>query len=377
MESQSISLIKEDIAFLDRPMIGCVLVLVLWGIVCIYSAGAGSLGQGGELAVKQTLWLFLGCLALIVVMIAGHNRLLDAAYFIYGLTLLILLFTPFLAPKVKGAQSWIPIAGFRFQPSELAKISLILMMSKFLSRYPPLTFRTFLAGLGVMAVPVLLVLLQPDAGSALVYVVISLGMLLAAGAPLRYLGGLIGAGAAFLPFVILFGLREYQRMRLLVFIDPMRDPLGAGYNVIQSRIAVGSGGFWGKGFMMGMQSKLRFLPEPHTDFIFSVCSEEFGFVGDVLLLILFAVLFCRIIGAGARSRDPRCRIFVAGVAMWIWVQMFESIGMSIGLMPVTGLPLPFLSYGGSALLSLFIVLGLVESIYIENNKFRSVIHALS
>lgn len=377
MEASRISLFKEDVAALDRPMMLCVLALVLWGIFCIYSAGAGSLGQGWELALRQTLWMALSCFALIAALAAGHNRLLDAAYLVYGLTLVLLLLTPFLAPRVKGAQSWIPIAGFRFQPSEFAKISLILMMSKFLSRYPPLTFRAFLAGLGVMAVPVLFVLLQPDAGSALVYVVISLGMLLAAGAPLRYLGGIIGAGAALLPFVFLFGLKEYQRMRLLVFIDPMRDPLGAGYNVIQSRIAVGSGGFWGKGFMMGMQSKLRFLPEPHTDFIFSVCSEEFGFIGDTMLLILFAILFCRVIGAGARSRDRRCKIFVAGVAMWIWFQMFESIGMSIGLMPVTGLPLPFLSYGGSALLSLFIALGIVESIYIENSKFRSVVHVLS
>ncbi|MCR4818879.1 MAG: rod shape-determining protein RodA [Fretibacterium sp.] len=377
MEAPHISQFKEDVTSLDRPMLLCVLTLVLWGVFCIYSAGAGHQGQGWDLALKQALWMILSGCAMMAVLTAGHNQLLDSAYLIYGLTLLLLLFTPLLAPRVKGAQSWIPIAGFRFQPSEFAKISIILMMSKFLSRHPPLNFKAFLAGLGVMSVPVLLVLLQPDAGSALVYVVISLGMLLAAGAPLRYLFGVIGTGAVLLPFVILFGLREYQRMRLLVFIDPMRDPLGAGYNVIQSRIAVGSGGFLGKGFMMGMQSKLRFLPEPHTDFIFSVCSEEFGFIGNGLMLILFAVLFCRIIGAGARSRDRRCKILVAGVAVWIWFQMFESIGMSIGLMPVTGLPLPFLSYGGSSLLSLFIALGLVESIYIENSKFRSVVHALS
>ena len=155
-----------------------------------------------------------------------------------------------------------------------------------------------------------------------------------------------------------------------MFVDPTSDPLGAGYNVIQSRIAVGSGGFWGKGFMMGTQSKLRFLPEPHTDFIFSVCSEEFGFIGDGLLLLLFAVLFFRILGAGLRSRDHRCKILTAGVTMWLWFQMFESIGMSIGLLPVTGLPLPFLSYGGSALLSTFIALGLVGSIYIEGEGSR-------
>ena len=298
----------------------------------------------------------------------GHERLLDAAYPIFALTLLLLLVTPVLAPKVKGAQSWISVGGFRFQPSEFAKISLILMMSKFLSRHPPLNFKAFLGGLGVMSVPVLLVLMQPDAGSALVYVVIVFGMLFAAGAPMMYLGGLIGSGLAAAPFVVMFGLKEYQRMRLLVFVDPMRDPLGAGYNVIQSRIAVGSGGFWGKGFMNGLQSKLRFLPEPHTDFIFSVCSEEFGFMGDCVLLILFAVLFCRITGSGIKSRDRRAKILSAGVAVWIWFQMFESIGMSIGLMPVTGLPLPFLSYGGSSLLAIAIALGLVGSVYVEGIK---------
>ena len=368
MEAPRTALFREEIASLDRAMLGCALALVLWGVLAIYSAGAGAAGRGGDLALRQAGWAAAGVCAMFLTLAVGHQRLLDVAYPIFAFTLLLLLATPFLAPKVKGAQSWIPIGGFRFQPSEFAKISLILVMSKVLSRYPPLNFKAFLGGLGVMAVPVLLVLIQPDAGSALVYVVISFGMLFAAGTPMRYLGGLIGSGLAAAPFVVLFGLKEYQRMRLLVFIDPMRDPLGAGYNVIQSRIAVGSGGFWGKGFMMGLQSKLRFLPEPHTDFIFSVCSEEFGFIGDSLLLILFAVLFSRIAGAGMRSRDRRGKILVAGVAVWIWFQMFESIGMSIGLMPVTGLPLPFLSYGGSSLLAIAIALGLVGSVYLEGAK---------
>lgn len=364
-KSPYIPLLREDLFSLDRLMTGCALALALWGILCVYSAGAGPLGRGGDLALRQTGWMLLSCFALFLVLAIGHQRFLDLAYPIYALTLLLLLLTVLLAPKIKGAQSWISVLGFRFQPSEFAKISLILMMSKFLSRYPPLTPRAFLSALGVAALPVLLVLLQPDAGSALIYLVIALGMLFAAGAPLRYLAALMGAGFAVLPFVVLFGLKEYQRLRLLVFLDPMRDPLGAGYNVIQSRIAVGSGGFLGKGFMQGMQSKLRFLPEPHTDFIFSVCSEEFGFLGDCLLLLLFAVLLSRVAGAGMRSRDWRSKVLTAGVAMWIWFQVFESIGMSIGLMPVTGLPLPLLSYGGSSLLATFIALGLVGSVYIE------------
>ena len=275
METPNLLWIKEDARALDRLFFGCVLILVCWGILCVYSAGAGRAGRGWEFALRQTGWMFISCAALFAVLVVGHARLLEAAYPIYGMTLFLLLVTVLLAPRVKGAQSWLSLGGLRFQPSEFAKISLILMMSKFLSRHPPLTLRAFLGGLGAMAPAVLLVLVQPDAGSAVVYTVISLGMIFAAGAPIRYLAAIFGAGLTAMPLFWLL-LKDYQKMRLLVFLDPMRDPLGAGYNVIQSRIAVGSGGFWGKGFMMGMQSKLRFLPEPHTDFIFSVYSEEFG-----------------------------------------------------------------------------------------------------
>ncbi|MBQ3627092.1 MAG: rod shape-determining protein RodA [Synergistaceae bacterium] len=370
MEVRPISVfnLKEDAALIDKMLVSCVLLLSLWGIACIYSAGAGSALNGWDLCLRQAGWLLISCFVVLIVLAVGHGVLLDAAYYLFLITLIILLITPLIAPRVKGAHSWIAIAGFRIQPSEFAKITLILALAKFLSRCPPFNFKNFLAGLGVVLVPVLLVMLQPDAGSALVYLIIAFGMFFAAGTPLIYLGSLIGSGLAALPFLIMFVLKDYQRNRLLVFIDPMRDPLGAGYNVIQSRIAVGSGGFWGKGFMNGMQSKLRFLPEPHTDFIFSVCSEEFVFIGALLLLILCLFLFYRIINVGIKSRDRRCKILTAGIATWIWAQMFESIGMSIGLMPVTGLPLPFLSYGGSSLLSVSIAIGLAISVHIESLK---------
>lgn len=357
--------LKEDITLADRLMFGCALMLALWGIFCIYSAAAGTIGRGLDLALRQLAWLVFSVIIMLLVMIIGHRKLLDEAYSLYGLMLLLLLLTDLLAPKVNGAQSWLGFGSVRFQPSEFAKVAIILMMSKFLSRYPPLDLKTFMAGLGVISLPVLLVLLQPDAGSAMVYLVISFGMLLAAGTPLKYLGSLIGLGVAAIPVMIMFVLKDYQKNRILVFIDPMRDPLGAGYNVIQSRIAVGSGGFGGKGFMLGTQSKLKFLPEPHTDFIFSVFSEEFGFIGNIVLIFLFSVLLFRIIFVGIKSRDRRCKILTSGIASWLWFQMFESMGMSIGLVPVTGLPLPFLSYGGSSLLATFIALGLVGSIYIE------------
>ncbi|MBR0279819.1 MAG: rod shape-determining protein RodA [Synergistaceae bacterium] len=363
--------LKEDLSLTDRLMLLCAVTLSLWGVFCIYSAAAGTAGRGFDYAFRQAAWLFVSVISMLIIMIVGHHKLLEGAYYLFGLSLL-LLFLTLLAPKVKGAQSWLGFGGVRFQPSEFAKVAIILTMSKFLSRYPPLDFKTFIMGLGVIMIPVLLVLLQPDAGSAIVFLVISFGMLIAAGTPMKYLGGLMGLGLSAIPFMYFFLLKDYQRNRILVFIDPMRDPLGAGYNVIQSRIAVGSGGFSGKGFMMGTQSKLKFLPEPHTDFIFSVFSEEFGFVGVMVLIALFTVLLFRVILAGIRSRERRCKILVAGVSSWLCFQMFESIGMSIGIMPVTGLPLPFLSYGGSSLLSTFMALGLVASIYIEGGNSRHV-----
>ncbi|MBR4195777.1 MAG: rod shape-determining protein RodA [Synergistaceae bacterium] len=360
--------LKEDLSLTDRLMLFCALMLSLWGVFCIYSAAAGTEGRGFDYAFRQSAWLFVSVIFMLLVMIVGHHKMLEGAYYLFGLSLL-LLFLTLLTPKVKGAQSWLGFGGVRFQPSEFAKISIILTMSKFMSRYPPLDFKTFMMCLGVIMIPVSLVLLQPDAGSALVFLVISFGMLWAAGTPFKYLGGLAGLGLSALPFLY-FMLKDYQKNRILVFIDPMRDPLGAGYNVIQSRIAVGSGGMSGKGFMMGTQSKLKFLPEPHTDFIFSVFSEEFGFIGSMILIALFSVLLFRVIMAGVRSRERRCKILVAGVASWLWFQMCESIGMSIGLLPITGLPLPFLSYGGSSLLAVFIALGLVASVYIEGGNSR-------
>lgn len=360
---------KEDFSLTDRLMLFCAVMLALLGVFCIYSAAAGTGGRGFDYAFRQSAWLSVSVVSMIMVMMFGHHKMLEGAYPLFGLALL-LLFLTLLAPKVKGAQSWLGVGGVRFQPAEFAKIAIILMMSKFLTRYPPLDFKTFIMGLGVIMIPVLLVLVQPDAGSAIVFLAISFGMLLAAGTPLKYLFGLAGLGLSALPVLFIFFLKEYQKNRILVFLDPMRDPLGAGYNVIQSRIAVGSGGVYGKGFMMGTQSKLKFLPEPHTDFIFSVFSEEFGFIGGLILVILFTVLLFRVILTGIRSRERRCKILCAGVASWLWFQMFESIGMSIGIMPVTGLPLPFLSYGGSSLLATFMALGLVASIHIESENSR-------
>ncbi|MCL2009100.1 MAG: rod shape-determining protein RodA [Synergistaceae bacterium] len=365
----SFSALKEDMAALDKLLFGSIVLLGVLGVVCIFSAGAGYAGRGWTYAARQLSWLSIACAAYVAIVSVGYEKIMDLAYPIYGVTLLLLLLTLLVAPAVKGAQRVIPLGFISFQPSEFAKISLIIVLTKFLSRYPPLTLKPFLGGIGVGLPALFLVLIQPDAGSGMVYVVIIMSMLFVAGPPLKYFFSMMIAGMALLPFAW-FSLKEYQKMRLLVFLDPTRDPLGAGYNAIQSRIAVGSGSLWGKGFLQGMQSKLRFLPEPHTDFIFSVYAEEFGFWGSFLLLAAFGLVFTRVITAGMKSRDIRGKILVAGVAGWIWFQMFEAIGMSIGLMPITGIPLPFLSYGGSSLLSVSIALGLVGSVYASANSAK-------
>jgi rod shape determining protein RodA len=367
MSSFRFAVFKEDVAALDKLLAGCVVLLVAWGTLCIFSAGSSAAGRGESYAVRQIGWGIVACGAYFTVVAVGYHRLMDFAYPLYGLVLILLCLTPWLAPEVKGAQRMLSLGFIRFQPSEFGKTALILVLAKFLARYPPFTLKTFLMGLGVGLPALFMVFRQPDAGSSLVYAVIIFAALFVAGTPLRYLGTFLGGGIAMLPFAW-FLLKDYQKMRLLIFLDPMLDPLGAGYNVIQSRIAVGSGGVLGKGFLQGLQSKLRFLPEPHTDFIFSVHAEEFGFWGGLIVLILFGIVFTRIVMAGVKSRDIRGKFLVAGVAAWIWFQMFEGIGMSMGIMPVTGIPLPFLSYGGSALVSLALGLGLVGSVYASSAK---------
>ncbi|MGI6252719.1 MAG: rod shape-determining protein RodA [Aminivibrio sp.] len=359
--------LRENLARLDKLQLIPVLILFFLGVAFIFSAGAGFDGRGSSFASRQILWGAISAAAYIMVLQLGYTRIFSWAYRIYTFALVLLFAVMALGLTVKGSQSWFHLGFFRFQPAEFGKVALILVLSKHLCRYPPVTGPAFAGSLALAALSGGLVLLQPDAGSAMVYGIITMAAIVAAGSPWKYPAGLAALGTAAIPLGWHF-LKEYQKMRIRVFIDPWVDPLGAGYNVIQSRIAVGSGGLLGKGFMEGMQSKLRFLPEPHTDFIFSVYCEEFGFIGAILMLLLFGALFWRLIETGMRSKDTRAKVLIAGTAAWLWFQVTESIGMSMGLLPVTGLPLPLVSYGGSSLLALSIVLALAQSVYISTVK---------
>lgn len=292
---------------------------------------------------------------------------MEWSYTLYYLTLFLLVAVLVTGASAKGAQSWLSLGGLHIQPSELGKIALAMVLSRHLCRYPPDRVSRFIGGLMVASPAALLVLVQPDLGSTLVYCFMVLIALITAGSSWKYIFSLLGCCIGMLPIAWNF-LKEYQKLRLMVFLNPSVDPLGAGYNVIQSRIAVGSGGFLGRGFLAGLQSKLHFLPEPHTDFVFSVFAEEFGFAGSFILLVLFGLLFWRLIAIGIKARDQRAKIFVAMVSGWVWFQTVESIGMSMGVLPVTGLPLPFVSYGGSSLLAILISMGLILSIGLSSVK---------
>lgn len=351
----------EKLRSLDRWALGSAVAIFALGVLSIFSA---TYGRGGDFVLRQVFWFPLVAVGYGATVAVGHERLLRWAYPIYATMLSVLALVLLLGTMVKGSQSWFAWGPFRLQPSEMGKVALALVLGKHFCRYPPTTFRALVSDLVLPMAGGFLVLFQPDLGSALVYGIMTLAALFAAGTPKRYMAGLLGVGFLTLPIGWTL-LKDYQKLRLLVFLDPQIDPLGAGYNVIQSRIAVGAGGLWGKGFLEGTQSKLRFLPEPHTDFIFSVYAEEFGFLGGVLLLTLFGILLWRLFGAGIRSKDLRCKVVSAALGSWIWFQVLECVAMSMGYAPVTGLPMPLFSYGGSALLAVGVALGLVQSIHLD------------
>ena len=311
----------------------------------------------------------MGAAVYLAVLKADYRNFLKYAWPLFIAIVVVFVLLLVVGHTAKGSQRWFNFGFFRFQPSELGKVVFALALARLCSALPPSSGRGIGAAILVAGAAIVPIMLQPDLGSSLVYAVMLFAVFVAAGAPVKILGSIVGAGAAMLPLGWMI-LKPYQRMRLLVFLDPMIDPQGAGYNVIQSRIAVGSGGLYGKGFMHGTQGKLHFLPEPHTDFIFSVFSEEFGFIGCAVVLLLFAILLWRILNVSQYTRDLQAKLMCAAIAAWLWFQIMESVAMSMGLAPVTGLPLPLFSYGGSSLLVIALGLALVQSANIVARQER-------
>ena len=352
---------------IDIYMLVPTVALFLIGVAAIYSAGFSADGRVSPYAIKQFMWGMVSFAVYVAVLKVGYKKIFSITVPLFAITIIMFILLLFIGHTTKGSQSWFNLGFMRVQPSEIGKIAFALALAQICTKVPPFESR----GIGIVllfsGVFIGLIMLQPDLGSALVYSVMMFAVLVAAGSPAKFLYGLVGAGAAMLPVGWLI-LKPYQRMRLMVFIDPSVDPQGAGYNVIQSRIAVGSGGILGKGFLKGTQAKLHFLPEPHTDFIFGVFSEEFGFIGCAVVLVLFALLLWRIIDTARETRDPEARLLSVAIAAWLWFQMTESVAMCMGLAPITGLPLPLFSYGGSSLLAIMIGLALVQSIAVVYKK---------
>lgn len=359
----------------DFVLFGATVALMGLGIALIYSATLASATYTQDwwdtFFARQVIWAVVGIGLMLLVAFTDYSIFANVNHLIYALTVLSLILVYAVGRISFGAQRWIDLGIFDLQPSELAKVLLIIVLAKFLADRQEHLKRlsSFLLSLLYVAVPMLFIYIQPDLGTAIVLGVSWLAMVLVAGVRLRHVGILILAGLLASP-IVWFSLHGYMRERIFVFFDPARDPLGAGYNINQARIAVGSGGFLGQGFARGSQSQLHFLRVRHTDYIFSVLGEELGFVGVVLLLLLFLVVVWRILRVAEMARDTFGQLIACGIATVVAFQVVANVGMNVGLLPASGVPLPFISYGGSALMALLIGEGVVQNIIIRHKRLE-------
>ena len=365
------SRISNILRRMDWSMIFAMAMLLIAGIFFIYSA----VNRNDDLPVapfyeKQMVWALVGLAFFLLLVLIDYHRFRDAAWGLYvvGMILLILVLIPGVGKKVYGAYRWLNLFGVQVQPSEFGKLATVIVVARFLGRpgRDVRTWKCLFQVLMIVAVPFLLIFKEPDLGTAMMLLPVSFFMMFVAGVPVKFLGTLVGIGLLLMPFGW-FGLDDYQKERILVFFDAGRDPLGAGWNKIQSEIAVGSGGFSGKGYLNGTQNVLGFLPRTvaPTDFIYSVIAEEMGFLGSLGLLALYSLVLAAGTRAALEARDKMGRMLAVGVTSLLFCHVFVNIAMTIGLLPITGLPLPLISYGGSFMVSTMIGLGIVQSVYVR------------
>lgn len=399
---------------IDFKILAPFLCLIIISIISIYSAT--KLPGQTSIFIKHLLWIFSGLIIAVFFYFFPVQRLTDLTIWLYLISIVFLVVVLFVGKKISGSESWIQIGKFQFQPSELAKFTSILILAYFLSRRnvePENPLTLFIAGI-LIAIPVFLTILQPDFGTAIVFGAIFIGIIFWAGVPVFWIMLLIApiiliiasflsikifiltsilVGLSFLLmrkpliltiFIIALNLtigltsehiyhkvlKPHQQKRISTFLNPSSDPLGAGYNVIQSKIAIGSGGLTGKGFMKGTQTQLRFVPAQWTDFIFCVPSEEFGFIGSVVILTLYLILLWRVINLASMLKQKFASLVAIGIfSMWIF-HIAVNIGMTLGLSPVIGIWLPFLSYGGSAMWVNMAMIGLLLNFYANRRELN-------
>ena len=357
----------QKVRDLDYILLTSIIILSSISLFVMYSTDGGEILYHTKSHFVKLVVFFLMMLTIAFLNIKLWHI---SAYLFYLTIIFLLICVSFFGISVSGSQRWLDLYFIVLQPSELMKISIILCLAKYYHRLK-LTdvnnFTTIFIPIIVIVIPMILVLSQPDLGTSILIVLSGLVILWLGGVKMKYFFYSFVSFLIALPFIISF-LKPYQKLRILTFLDPDRDPLGAGYQIIQSKIAIGSGGFYGKGFLKGTQSYLDFLPEKHTDFIFTLFSEEFGFIGSVGLLILYSIIIFRIIRIGSISRSNFARLFCFGYAFAIFIYIVVNLSMVLGLLPIVGSPLPIMSYGGSSMLATMIGFGIVLSAKINHKQ---------
>ncbi|MCF8034204.1 MAG: rod shape-determining protein RodA [Desulfarculaceae bacterium] len=357
----------------DWLLLALVLALGACGVANLYSAASSFHGAGTPVFLKQTYWFGLGLGVMIAVAMVGPQRLTTIAYPLYGLVVVLLIAVLFWGKVIGGSQRWLVLGPVVLQPSELARLAVVLVLAAYFQRRDqaePYRLHQLFAPLGLALVPALLILKEPDLGTCLLVLIVATSVILVNGVKLRDLAIAGGGLILVLPVAWRF-MKDYQKRRIFSFLDPESDPLGSAYHLIQSKIAVGSGQFTGKGFMAGTQTQLHFLPEQHTDFAFSVLAEEWGFIGAMLLLLLMAGLIYRGLSTAYRTKDRQGLLIVVGATAMIFWPAIINVGMVLGLFPVVGIPLPFISYGGSSLITTMAALGLIQGVAMRRFVFHN------
>lgn len=372
---------KRLLRNLDYSLIFVTLAIIIFGLIIISSATHVTQADRADpfgKVLRQSVSVVLGIILIGFTLRLNYEDLGNYSKWLYGANIGLLILVELTGRIAGGAQSWIEIGPLVIQPSEFAKISIIITFAHYLSHQQGKldTLWNLIPSLVHVGIPMLLIIVQPDLGTALVFMAIMFSMLFVAGANPWYLGGMLGVGGAsvfgILYAHVVYGLKipleDYQVKRLTIFLDPYSDPSGAGYHVIQSQIAIGSGGLTGKGLFKGMQNQLNFLPAQHTDFIFSVVGEELGFIGASILLALFLFMIYRMIRIATQAKDMFGTLLVTGVAAMIVFHILVNVGMTESIMPITGIPLPFFSYGGSAMMTNLIAIGIVLNVHMRRQK---------
>ena len=357
----------------DLQLVVYALALAVVGLLMAYTNSGDTPLATGTTFSRGLVWVALGIVAFAVLAAFDYRWLTTFAWPLYFVNIGLLGASLVIGDGVGGVARWVTIFGFQFQFSELAKILMIVVVANWIAsrRGTQLTnLATIVGAVALVAPSLVLVLAQPDLGTSIVFAAIVVGTLFVAGAGLRWLLLLLGGAVASMPLIWAYVLRDYQKQRLISFLDPSADPLGSGYHLLQSQIAVGSGGLFGRGLTNGTQNQLDFLPVQTTDFAAAILFEELGFIGGVLLLGLFVGLIWRVLLVGWHSDDPFALAFAGGLASMILFQLLINVGMVMGIMPITGIPLPFVSHGGASLISIAAGLGILQSINLRQARPR-------